>query len=139
MLDIKNKKIEIPFSVSQDEVQKALFDLGAIWITNPTQLSKVTIKYLFIDSKKVMTFSNTEEYFQRHAYDPITVKELYQYLASKDLPPFAKVLVRNSIDSQWELDFFMRTNSDDKYPYECITAKWAYCLPYEGNKHLFNS
>ncbi|MDR2054493.1 MAG: hypothetical protein LBQ10_01275 [Desulfovibrio sp.] len=49
--------------------------------------------------------------------------------------PFDKVLVRESTDAVWRVNFYSHKHSD-AYLHQCIYSPWRYCIPYEGNEHL---
>lgn len=54
---------------------------------------------------------------------------------------FDKVLVRDSDENVWKIDFFSHIN---KTPYDthycCVTGYWEQCIPYnEETKHLLNT
>lgn len=52
--------------------------------------------------------------------------------------PFDKVLVRDTDDSKWNCDFFLKMIHDNHAKFKCIVCgAWAQCIPYEGNEHLF--
>lgn len=47
------------------------------------------------------------------------------------LQPFDKVLVRDSKENVWEIDLFVRVNTNkDLRPYRCFRCCWNYCIPY---------
>lgn len=56
-----------------------------------------------------------------------------------NLEPFQRVLVRDHQEHRWSLDFFSHFNAMSDYPYVCLLNKWRFCVPYEGNEHLFNT
>ncbi len=53
--------------------------------------------------------------------------------------PFGKVLVRDEIEEQWDIDFFSHYECRESHPYHCIGHYWKRCIPYEGNEHLFGT
>lgn len=54
--------------------------------------------------------------------------------------PFEKVLVRDTDDSKWNCDFFLKMIHDNHAKFKCIVCgAWAQCIPYEGNEHLFGT
>ena len=61
----------------------------------------------------------------------------------KTLKPFDKVLVKYSLDCDfdWECDLFSHIdNKDDEFPYHCIGANYRYCIPYnDDTKHLIGT
>ena len=56
------------------------------------------------------------------------------------LQPFDKVLVKYSLDCDfdWECDLFSHIdNKDDESPYHCVGTNYRYCIPYNSEtKHL---
>ena len=60
-----------------------------------------------------------------------------------ELKPFDKVLVRDRKDEKWKIDFYSHINHDsddcDLFPYMTIQSRYAMCIPYEGNEHLFQT
>ena len=56
----------------------------------------------------------------------------------KTLQPFDKVLVRNSLFTHWQIDFFGYINSGKKFV--SCSAYWNMCIPYnEETKHLLGT
>lgn len=55
-----------------------------------------------------------------------------------EFKPFDKVLVRDSDDKVWQIDFFAYT-SISNYKYQAMTAAWKQCIPFEGNEHLLGT
>lgn len=54
--------------------------------------------------------------------------------------PFDKVLVRDSDNSKWYCDFFMKINHDAPSKFNCLVCgDWKQCIPYEGNEHLLGT
>ena len=56
-----------------------------------------------------------------------------------NLEPFQRVLVRDHQNHRWSLDFFSHFNAMSDYSYVCLLNKWRFCVPYEGNEHLFDT
>ena len=58
----------------------------------------------------------------------------------KTLNPYEKVLVKYSLDCDfdWECDLFSHIdNKDDEFPYHCVGTNYRYCIPYNNEtKHL---
>lgn len=56
------------------------------------------------------------------------------------LKPFDKVLVGDGIDKKWRISLFSYYDEKNQYfPYVCISGRYVYCIPYEGNEHLLGS
>lgn len=58
-----------------------------------------------------------------------------------ELKPFDKVLVRDNVNSKWEVDIFRHIIENDNYVYiySCMCDTWKHCIPYEGNEHLLGT
>ena len=58
----------------------------------------------------------------------------------KTLKPYDKVLVKYSLDCDfdWECELFSHIdNKDDEFPYHCVGTNYRYCIPYNNEtKHL---
>ena len=67
-------------------------------------------------------------------------KDKEQRFNPKTLKPFDKVLVKYSLDCDfdWECDLFSHIdNKDDEFPYHCVGINYRYCIPYnDDTKHL---
>lgn len=55
------------------------------------------------------------------------------------LKPFDKVLVRNTKTEKWRASLFSNYATTVDYSYACISARYRYCIPYEGNEHLIGT
>ena len=54
----------------------------------------------------------------------------------KTLQPFDKVLVRNTVNSQWRCTFYSHERKDI-YKYVTIDYNYSYCVPYnDDTKHI---
>lgn len=50
---------------------------------------------------------------------------------------FDKVLVKDMPNHNWSIDLFSHYDEKNKdYPYVCLTSRYRYCIPYEGNEYL---
>lgn len=54
------------------------------------------------------------------------------------LKPFDKVLVRDTLERAWQIQFFERYEKELIYPFICMGLPYAKCIPYEKNEHLLN-
>ena len=52
--------------------------------------------------------------------------------------PFDKVLVRDNAET-WRANFFSYYKKDDEFHYVCVSDRYRYCIPYEGNEHLLGT
>lgn len=55
----------------------------------------------------------------------------------QEFKSFDKVLVKDMPNHNWSLDLFSHYDEKNKdYPYVCLTSRYRYCIPYEGNEYL---
>lgn len=58
-------------------------------------------------------------------------------LVKQEFKPFDKVLVKNEANEKWSVNMFSHYyEEDDEYPYVCLSGRYSYCIPYEGNEYL---
>lgn len=105
-------------------------------ITNEARLATKEEKQKLIDDLKSSTEPRAKEYLKRffgieEKSEPEQIEE-----QEHEFKPFDKVIVRDSNDEIWRVDFFSHMEDD---LYECIGAYWKQCIPYEGNKHLLGT
>lgn len=51
--------------------------------------------------------------------------------------PFDKVLVRDDLNEEWSINLFSYYDKEDgDFPYVCISGRYEYCIPYEGNEYF---
>lgn len=55
------------------------------------------------------------------------------------LKPFEQVLVRDTIDDKWHIQFFEKYNNTQHFPFKCILSEYKQCVPYKGNEHLLDT
>lgn len=48
------------------------------------------------------------------------------------------VLCRDAENEGWHITSFV-AKGNEKYPFQCSLYRWKYCIPYEGNEHLFGT
>lgn len=54
--------------------------------------------------------------------------------------PFDKVLVRDSEQGKWNIEFFGFIVDDENFKYRCLYDSYRYCIPYnEKTKHLLGT
>lgn len=53
--------------------------------------------------------------------------------------PFEQVLVRDTDDSFWRIEFFGGGNKSDEYGFKCLYTSWNQCIPYAGHEHLLGT
>lgn len=76
--------------------------------------------------------------------EAITFQEAYTiWEKSKEQPafkPFDKVLCRDGIGKEWNIDLFESTvTHNSKYNYKCMANIWKFCIPYAGNENLLGT
>lgn len=75
-----------------------------------------------------------DDYAKQLKAKPKPTNDKYQF------KPYEKVLVRDTDDQSWKIDFFgyIKEDKDADFPYVCL-SEWAYCIPYKGNEHLLGT
>lgn len=67
-------------------------------------------------------------------------KEVEKIKNEHEFNPFDKVLVRDFIEDNWDIDFFQEIGGEDiDYKYICLSNEYNFCIPYEGNEHLLGT
>lgn len=67
-------------------------------------------------------------------------KEIEKIKKEHEFNPFDKVLVRDSEDDNWDIEFFQEISGEDiDYKYICLSDGWNFCIPYEGNEELLGT
>ncbi|MCI7403923.1 MAG: hypothetical protein MSS85_07545 [Pyramidobacter sp.] len=56
-----------------------------------------------------------------------------------EFKPFEQVLVRDSDDSFWSIEFFDSDNKSDEYRFKCLYTSWKQCIPYAGHEALLGT
>lgn len=53
------------------------------------------------------------------------------------LKPFDKVLVRDDLNEKWSINLFSYYDEEvQDFPYVCLSDRYEYCVPYEGNEYF---
>ena len=85
---------------------------------------------------KKRLFDKMEEAGYKWNADTLKLEEAASKFKSK-FKPFDKVLVRDGINEEWSINLFSYYDREDQeYPYVCISGRYEYCIPYEGNEYL---
>lgn len=85
---------------------------------------------------KKRLFDKIEEAGYKWNADTLELEEAASKFKSK-FKPFDKVLVRDGINEEWSINLFSYYDREDQeYPYVCISGRYEYCIPYEGNEYL---
>lgn len=149
--------------------KKPVFELGNLYVFNEededgeqTIIGKLIGKN---ESEDTLTFGNqyeieNEKFVTDQAFDlrisiheelreategeAITFQEAYTiWEKSKEQPvfkPFDKVLCRDDIGKEWNIDLFESTvTHNSKYYYKCMANIWKFCIPYAGNENLLGT
>ena len=149
--------------------KKPVFELGNLYVFNEededgeqTIIGKLIGKN---ESEDTLTFDNqyeieNEKFVTDQAFDlrisiheelreategeAITFQEAYTiWEKSKEQPafkPFDKVLCRDGIGKEWNIDLFESTvTHNSKYNYKCMANIWKFCIPYAGNENLLGT
>ena len=70
----------------------------------------------------------TAPWYNKYRFDPKTLK------------PFDKVLVRDTLYSNWICDLFSNIVEYEYYQYNCVGNSYVYCIPYnDDTKHLLGT
>lgn len=82
------------------------------------------------ESKKILKqFFNIEENVTESKQEP-----------ECKFQPFDKVLVRDSQQGYWNIEFFGFITDDEDFKYKCLYDSHIYCIPYnENTKHLLGT
>lgn len=80
----------------------------------------------FFPSREQRDWSKfTAPWLKKERFDPKTLKA------------FDKVLVRDSNEIKWKIDFFSHCHESKYFLYKCIGNSYKYCIPYnDETKHL---
>ena len=85
---------------------------------------------------KKRLFDKMEEAGYKWNADTLELEKVVPKFKSK-FKPFDKVLVRDDLNEEWSINLFSYYDREDQdYPYVCISGRYEYCIPYEGNEHL---
>ena len=60
----------------------------------------------------------TAPWYKKEKFDP------------KTLQPYDKVLVNDTPNTMWKVDFYSHKDESKAYPYRCIGNSYTYCIPY---------
>lgn len=81
-------------------------------------------------------FDKIEEAGYKWNADTLELEKVVPKFKSK-FKPFDKVLVRDDLNEEWSVNLFSYYDREDQeYPYVCISGRYEYCIPYEGNEYL---
>lgn len=133
-----------------EKPKKPAFELGNLYVfKEEDEDGELTIIDKLIDKNEIedtLTFGNQYEIEnEKFVTDQaITFQEAYTiWEKSKKqsaFKPFDKVLCRDDIGKEWNIDLFESTvTHNSKYNYKCMANIWKYCIPYEGNEHLLGT
>mgnify|MGYP003293645644 CR=1 FL=1 len=121
-----------------------LFELGFVRDRHYETDELYCFPFIFIDVDKMeISLSNDVRYFRSHDFDEISADYIAELqwvdtLEPNNFKPFDKVLVRDSDDREWQIEFFSH-NHPTRRLYVCSRFSWEQCIPYEGNEHLLGT
>ena len=72
--------------------------------------------------------------YHAEGFTPPSCKEPERNPKCCNFMPFDKVLVRDSKEDEWTIEFFSYFDPSATAPYRCLNEWWVYCIPYETNE-----
>ena len=88
------------------------------------------------EKAKKELFDKMEEAGYKWNADTLELEKATSKVESK-FKPFDKVLVRDDLNEEWSINLFSYYDREDQdYPYVCISGRYGYCIPYEGNEYF---
>lgn len=106
--------------------------------TNGSETNGWTALYYMPASEeaKKRLFDKIEEAGYKWNADTLELEKVVPKFKNK-FKPFDKVLVKDGINEEWSINLFSYYDREDQdYPYVCISGRYEYCIPYEGNEYL---
>lgn len=91
------------------------------------------------DDQRTEFIAKAEKYY-KGKYNPDTLK-VEAVEPEYQFKPYDKVLVRDSVNDIWCIDFFERMLDDScpVFSYKCMNSTWKHCIPYKSNEHLLGT
>lgn len=88
------------------------------------------------EGAKKKLFDKMKEAGYKWNADTLELEKVVPKFKSK-FKPFDKVLVKDGLNEEWSINLFSYYDREDQdYPYVCISGRYEYCIPYEGNEYL---
>ena len=130
-----NKKVWIRGdNKRKEEVIKMLTDLGATNPFNNDGNNKDAIYFINHNNEIQPAYDTGNEFMEiiKEEYKELTLPEKEYHFE-----PFDKVLVRDSDEYIWKIDFFFHKSEGETFPFHTVSCYYKYCIPYnEETKHL---
>ena len=134
--------------IVREAIQRHAFKLGYGWLSGGKSLKSFgTILFFGYDgcithgSTKLGNWAsgkNTE--ISAADFLALTPEDVQDAPKEPEFKPFDRVLVRDSDEDEWHIDFFERYyDKDAPYGNMCVSSRWRHCIPYEGNEHLLGT
>ena len=136
--------------VVSEAIQRKAFELGYGWGNGGKSLQLLDVPLLFLDINGFITWGSSKtgswlngDNAEISAADflALTPEDVKDEPKEQEFKPFDRVLVRDTCDRKWRIDFFeeMNKDTDDAYRYRCLKSLWCDCIHYEGNEHLLGT
>ena len=134
--------------VVSEAIQRHAFELGYEgWLYGGKIVQDTQVKFLYIKEDCFTIGFNADTHLEA-PYTPIspadfltlTPEDVKEAPKEPEFKPFDRVLVRDSDEDEWHIDFFERYyDKDAPYGNMCVSSRWRHCIPYEGNEHLLGT
>lgn len=87
------------------------------------------------DIEGALFIANAEKNY-KVKYNPNTLR-IESIKPKYKLKPFDKVLVRDDLNKKWSINLFSYYDEEvQDFPYVCLSDRYEYCVPYEGNEYF---
>lgn len=92
---------------------------------------------------RILEVKDDKYIFSDGSYMCISNQDNWELIPDKfditTLKPFDQVLVRDTINNKWKIEFFEKFNATVPYPFYCMVNAFKQCVPYKGNEHLLDT
>lgn len=135
-----------------EEIQEKLFYFGFKWLGGKDKVRFLNSPFLFLKANMYIGHDNDMIFFKSHDFKEIKADDILSISIDKEygfesfdkeynLKPFDKVLVRDNLDENWEINIFshMVENENVLHKFVTICDRHKYCIPFEGNEHLIGT
>ena len=138
--ETKNKYITIFKNIKDNDLcSHAMLDIktGGFCKTIYTGICYIKEHRLSTEEEKETLFEQIENNsFEWNEQTKTLEKLIKDKFDITTLKPFDKVLVRNYIHEEWNIEFFRRRNDEKRF--ETLIGIYNQCIPYESNEHLLH-
>lgn len=156
-LDGYNPNVRFATKEEKERLFKAIKDNGYKWNTVSKTLEKLVkpkfkVGDLIKNSKRDLTgviVSISDNGYYKISVEGgctlenITYQDDWELAPDKfdisTLKPFDQVLVRDTVNNKWKIEFFEKFNATVPYPFYCMVNAFKQCVPYKGNEHLLDT